>query len=233
MKKTFAWFVHLYTASGGIFALLALISIDHGQWSRAMAWLVVCFFVDGTDGLLAKRARVWEVLPNINGKDIDHVIDFLTYAFVPAYFIYRSDLVLPNLAFAMTCYVILVSAIYYGRQGMVSEKNQFSGFPVLWNLVVFYCFFVFGAGQVINTFLVLVFGMLHFAPIEISYPSKNITRQKTPVFVGFSMLLVLLAILFYYPTRNATLITLAYFGFAYFIFLSIKFTWFFKEQSKN
>ena len=226
MTKYFAWMVHLYTASGGVFALLSLIAIDRGNWAEAMAWLVVCFFIDGTDGFLARRARVWEVLPNINGKDIDFVIDFLTYAFLPAYFIYRSGMVGSDLSFIASSYVIIISAIYYGRQGMVSEKNQFSGFPVLWNLVVFYCFFVFNTGSLVNTLLIFFFGILHFLPIEISYPSKNIAKHKLPVIVGFSMLLVLLAILFHYPTRNPALIAVAYIGFGYFIYLSIKLTWF-------
>ncbi len=225
-SKLFAWFVHLYTASGGLFALLSLIAIDQSNWAQAMAWLLVCFFIDGTDGFLARLGKVWETLPQISGKDIDYVIDFLTYAFIPAYFLYRSGILLPDLGLALAAYVIIISAIYYGRQGMVSEKNQFSGFPVLWNLVVFYCFFVFDLSQTVNSVLVIVFGIMHFLPIEISYPSKNVSQHKGPVMVGFTMLLVLMAILFYYPEKPLVLEILAYLGFAYFIILSIKYTWF-------
>ena len=195
-----------------------------------MAWLVVCFFIDGTDGLLARRGRVSEVLPMIDGKNIDFITDFITYAFVPAYFIFKSGLVESSLAFESAAFVIVISAIYYGKQGMVSEKNQFSGFPVLWNLVVFYFFFVFNFDPLINTIFIFFFGVLHFLPIEISYPSKNISSDKGPAIVGFSMLFVLLAILYYYPSRITTLIILAYLGFGYFIFLSIKYTWFLDKK---
>ncbi len=225
LKKLLAWLVHLYTASGGVFALLSLRAIDQEYWAEAMAWLIACFAVDGSDGVLARRAKVAEVLPSISGKDIDYVIDFLTYAFVPAYFIYRSGLVPPEIELAMAVYVILVSAIYYGKKGMVSGKNQFAGFPVLWNLVVFYCFFVFYAGPWVNVVLILFFGILHFIPVEISYPSKNLKTSPWPFIVGFAMLAVLSLILFYYPATNSLLLLMAWLGFAYFVGLSVKYTW--------
>ena len=230
-KKLFAWFVHLYTASGGIFAMLSIIAIEQSKWAEGMAWLIICFFIDGTDGFLARAGKVWEVLPKISGKDIDYVIDFLTYAFVPAYFLFKANIVLPQLNLFLTGYVIIISAVYYGKQGMISDKNQFTGFPVLWNLVVFYCFFVFQFSPLINSILVLFFGVLHFLPIQISYPSKNIAHHKGPVIVGFGMLGVLLAILYTYPIRSTLLLALAYAGFAYFIFQSIKYTWFFKKPN--
>ncbi|MBK8501237.1 MAG: hypothetical protein IPL46_02975 [Saprospiraceae bacterium] len=116
MKKTIAWTVHLYTASGGLFALLAVASIDRLQFATAMIWLMVCFFIDGTDGLLARRFKVKELLPGIEGKDIDYVTDFITYAFVPAYFVFRSDLVSESWRLPMAGFIILISAFYYGKK---------------------------------------------------------------------------------------------------------------------
>ncbi|MCB0686154.1 MAG: hypothetical protein KDC53_06505, partial [Saprospiraceae bacterium] len=136
MKKVLAWLVHLYTASGGVFALLSLIAISDGAFATAMMWLMVCFFVDGTDGILARKINAREVLPNIDGKNIDYVTDFITYAFVPAYFVFRSNLVTEDFRLPLASYIILISAFYYGKKGMVSQKGQFTGFPVLWNLVI-------------------------------------------------------------------------------------------------
>jgi phosphatidylcholine synthase len=231
LKKILAWLVHLYTASGGIFALLSIIAIDDQRWALSLTWLMICFFIDGTDGLLARKFQVSATLPYMDGKSIDYVIDFLTYAFVPAYFVYRSGLVPASLSFYITSFILLTSAIYYGKQGMVSNKKQFKGFPVLWNLVVFYTFFIFQSGPVFNVFFILFFGVLHFVPIEVSYPSKNLKENPLPFIIGTGMLVVFVSILWQYPVRNEYLILSAWLAFAYFISLTIYYTWFRQEKS--
>lgn len=226
MSKLIAWTIHFYTALGGVFALLALIAIDQNQWSLSMTWLMVCFFIDGTDGLLARKFHVKEVIPQIDGSNIDYVIDFLTYAFIPAYFVYRADLTPVNLRLPLSAYVVLVSAFYYGKKGMVTKQGQFKGFPVLWNLVVFYTFFIFKSGHIFNSFFIVIFGVLHFLPIQVSYPSRNLKKNPLPFVLGTLMLLVFIAILWIYPATNLILTLTALAAFGYFIYLTIRFTWF-------
>lgn len=227
-----AWMVHFYTASGGVCAFLALLAINRQEWDQSMAWLLVCLFIDGSDGFLARRWKVREVLPLIDGGQIDHVIDFVTYAFIPTYFIYAAHLVPAHLTVATSAYILLISAMYYGKKGMVSDQNHFNGFPVLWNLVVFYLFFVFRLDPWLNLILIIGFGILHFMPIKVSYPSHNLTRSKLPFVLSFIMIAVLLTILYIYPVRNPILTWIALAAFAYFIYLSIKYTWFHqKDQS--
>ena len=220
-----AWLVHLYTASGSVFAFLALLQINHHHWSQAMAWLLLCLFIDGTDGFLARKWKVGTVLPTMDGTQIDHVIDFLAYAFIPACFIYESGMVHESLALPTVIYVLVISAMYYGKKGMVSEEQHFNGFPVLWNLVVFYAFFVFRLGEMFNLIMIALFGILHFIPIKVSYPSHNLSRSKIPFILSFVMIVVLLAILYLYPMQNIWLTTVAVSAFIYFIYLSIKYTW--------
>ena len=225
LKKLFAWAVHLYTALGGVFALLAVIAISQNDFAGAMIWLMVCFFIDGTDGILARQARVRELVPIIDGQNIDYVTDFITYAFVPAYFVYQSALVPPDFRLPLAGYIILISAFYYGRKGMISQKGQFSGFPVLWNLVVFYTFFVFESTPIFNIIFILVFGILHFLPIQVSYPSKNLKKNPLPFIIGTSMLIVFIATLVLYPATYLIFKLIALAAFAYFIYLTIYFTW--------
>ena len=51
-----------------------------GWRSRA---LFVATIVDATDGMLARRARVKEVLPDVDGARIDDIVDYMTFVFVP------------------------------------------------------------------------------------------------------------------------------------------------------
>ncbi|MDG1430473.1 MAG: phosphatidylcholine synthase, partial [Paracoccaceae bacterium] len=48
-----ALMVHFLTATGAVFAMLALLAAVDEEWSLMFLWLVVAFAVDGIDGPLA------------------------------------------------------------------------------------------------------------------------------------------------------------------------------------
>ena len=171
-QKTAAYAVHLFTASGLVVAFYALLAVERGDYRSAMFLLIVTLVIDGIDGTFARLARVQEVLPEMDGKYIDYVIDFFTYAILPAFFFYKAVPVPDGWTMPLVALVLLVSALYYGRTEM-SDGTHFIGFPVLWNMVVFYLFFVLRAGPVWNAALVILFAVLHFVPILFAYPSRR------------------------------------------------------------
>ena len=76
--------VHLFTATGAVLSMLALLAAVDGKWSTMFAWLIVALVVDGLDGPLARRYRVKENWPTHDGVLMDLIIDYLTYVFIPA-----------------------------------------------------------------------------------------------------------------------------------------------------
>ena len=70
-------------------ALLALAAVESGQAREALVWLLAALVIDGVDGTLARHARVSERVPRIDGPALDLVVDYLTYVFVPAWFLWR------------------------------------------------------------------------------------------------------------------------------------------------
>ncbi len=96
MQRTFAWLVHAYTALGLVCAavMAALIVRGGDQAFRAAFFLmIVATIIDATDGWLARRARVGEVLPQFDGRRLDDLIDFLTYTCLPLLLVWRADLI--------------------------------------------------------------------------------------------------------------------------------------------
>ena len=87
-----ALLVHLFTATGAVFAMLAMLAAVDGLWDEMFMWLVVAFFVDGIDGPLARRYQVKLNAPVFDGVLLDLIIDYLTYVFVPAYALFKSGL---------------------------------------------------------------------------------------------------------------------------------------------
>lgn len=90
--------VHCFTAGGAALGLAALFAAVDGQFEAMFAWLGAAFVVDAVDGTLARRYRVAETVPHIDGVVLDLVVDFLTYVVVPLVALWRSHLLEPLLA---------------------------------------------------------------------------------------------------------------------------------------
>ena len=133
-----AFAVHILTASGAAFALLALIAAIERAWPTMFGWLGLALVVDGIDGPLARRYGTAALVPRWSGDVLDLVVDFLTYVFVPAFAIMWSGL-LPNvLAVPAAIAIVVSSALYFADRNMKTDDNYFRGFPGLWNAVAFY-----------------------------------------------------------------------------------------------
>ena len=166
-----AWLVHAFTASGVVIALLALLAVEQQRWTLALAWLALSGIVDGVDGTLARRARVKERLPRIDGDTLDLVIDYLTYVFVPALFLWRAELVPPGLAPWLAA-AILVSSLYvFARTDMKTEDGYFRGFPALWSVVAFYLY-VLQVSPAVGAIVVVLLVVMAFAPIHFVHPFR-------------------------------------------------------------
>ncbi|MDH3529269.1 MAG: CDP-alcohol phosphatidyltransferase family protein [Acidobacteriota bacterium] len=215
-----AWGVHVFTASGILAGFMAVVAITNRDWRTAMAWLLAALLIDGIDGTLARRFKVKEVLPTVNGKLIDTVVDFTNYAVVPSYFVFVTELAgVWSLPAALL--ILLVSAVYYGLEGMVSDDFYFVGFPVMWNVFVFYLVFVFSLSELGNAILIVVFAALHFVPVKFAYPSRA-TRFKLPTLIATATILILMPLIVWlYPATPYFLKWLAIINLAYFGFLAV------------
>jgi len=230
IDKALAWSVHLFTASGLLAGFMAILAINASDWRGAMFWLLIALVIDGIDGTFARKFKVTEVLPNMSGKTIDYVIDFATYAIIPAYFFYMAELVMPGWNLPLTFLILLVSAIYYGKEGMVSDDYYFIGFPVLWNMVVFYLIFVLSMPLWANAAIIIIIAILHFLPIKFAYPSQASRLKTLTIIISAIILIAMPMIVWYYPNVPDWLKWIAIGNLAYFGGLAL-FDTFFKSET--
>jgi phosphatidylcholine synthase len=167
----FAWLVHLLTATGAIWALLALAEILDRDWAMALLWLLVALAVDGVDGSLARWAQVKSRAPRIDGEALDLIVDYLNYVFVPTIFMWRAGLMPADLAPWLAAAIQVSSLYLFTRRDMKSPDNYFLGFPSLWNLVAFYLF-VTGASPAAGAVAVAALVVLTFAPVHFVHPFR-------------------------------------------------------------
>jgi phosphatidylcholine synthase len=210
--------VHLFTASGILAGFMAILAIQEKDWQAAAVWLFICQVVDGVDGTFARYFNVEKTMPGMDGKVIDQIIDFVTYAVIPALFFYHSELA-PHTWRLPAAFAMLISAaMYYGKKGMVSEEMHFIGFPVLWNVVVFFLFFVFRLSPAINTGLIFVFAALHFVPFAYPYPTRALEYRTITLIISVAALIAAALTVWVYPIRNnifsgILMIALVYYAF--------------------
>lgn len=192
IAKVYAFAIHVLTASGAAFALLALILAVGGHWAIMFLCLGFALIVDGVDGPLARALNVADTLPRYSGHTLDLVVDFTTYVFVPAYAVVASGLLPPSLDILAGIVIAVTGALYFADGEMKAADNHFKGFPAVWNLIAFYLFILMPPPW-IAAFVIVLFAALTFAPIEFVHPLR--VRRLRGLTVALMALWALLAAL--------------------------------------
>lgn len=170
--QTKALLVHLFTATGAVFAILAMLAAADAKWSLMFLWLVVAFVVDGIDGPLARKFDVKTNAPQFDGYLLDLIIDYLTYVFIPAFALFKSGLMDGWTGWVAIIVITFASAMYFADTRMKTKDNSFSGFPGCWNMVVL-VIFALQPNFWVSLALVTVLAVAMFVPIKFVHPVRT------------------------------------------------------------
>ncbi|GAA6208309.1 CDP-alcohol phosphatidyltransferase family protein [Cognatishimia sp. WU-CL00825] len=164
--------VHLLTATGAVFAMLAMLAAVDEKWSLMFLWLVVAFAVDGIDGPLARHYNVKKYAPEFNGVLLDLIIDYLTYVFIPAFALFKSGLMDGWTGWFAIIVITFASALYFSDTRMKTKDNSFSGFPGCWNMVILVIFAI-EPNFWVSLALVTVLALAMFLPLRFIHPVRT------------------------------------------------------------
>ena len=185
-----ALLVHLLTATGAVFAMLAMLAAVEGEWSLMFLWLVVAFFVDGIDGPLARRYHVKVNAPVFDGVLLDLIIDYLTYVFIPAYALYGSGLMDGWSGWVAIIIITFTSALYFADTRMKTTDYSFRGIPGCWNMLVL-VLFALSPHWAVSLVLVALLAAAMFLPVKFVHPVRTerwrfITLPMALAWTGFA-----------------------------------------------
>jgi phosphatidylcholine synthase len=209
------WALHLYTASGAVLALVALVAAVEGHVLEALWVLLAALVIDGTDGMLARRLRVAETIPGFDGARLDDIVDYLTYVFVPVVLLLTTGH-LPGGVWGgvLAALPLLASCIQFCRKDAKTEDHYFLGFPSYWNVVAFYAV-VLDLSPVAVSAVLVVCSILVFVPVKYIYPSRTRTFRALNLTLA-GLWLVLYALILAgmpHPNRLALGLSLAYLAY--------------------
>lgn len=216
-----AWGVHLYTASGAVLGFLALEATSVGSYGWAFFLMAVATFIDSTDGTLARRMRVKQVLPNFDGARLDDIVDYLNYVVVPVVLAYHAGLI-PHgpIGLCIGSFPLLASGYGFCQLDAKTEDHFFKGFPSYWNIVVFY-FYTLASPVWFNNAVLVVLSILVFVPIRYLYPSKNKTAQRTTYALGGIWGVCMFVLMAQFPTPSPRLAAVSLFFPIYYFAISL------------
>ena len=183
--------VHLLTATGAVFAMLALLAAVEGAWSGTFLWLLLALVVDGVDGPLARRWDVVSHAARFDGARLDLITDYLTYVFIPAYALHASGLVPGWAGWAVLIGVPFASALYFADTRMKTGDGSFEGFPGCWNMVALVVFALEPAPwMTLGASILLAAAM--FLPLRFVHPVR--TARWRPLTLAVTVAWVALAL---------------------------------------
>jgi phosphatidylcholine synthase len=169
-SKALAWAAHAYTSLGLVAAAGMAVLIVHGgdrSFRWAFALMMAATAIDATDGWLARRARVKEVLPGFDGRALDDVIDFQTYAALPLLLLWRAGTLPGELAWLLLL-PLLSSAYGFSQVQAKTNDGFFLGFPSYWNIIAFYLY-VLALPPSASAAIIVIFAVLTFVPTRYIY----------------------------------------------------------------
>jgi len=217
-RRLCAWGVHLFTALGAPLGAWAVFATFAGDFRLAWLLIAVTVLIDATDGALARAVRVWDVLPSVDGRRLDDIVDYFGWVIVPAILLVQADL----LPAWMVAPPLLASGYGFAQAQAKTDDDYFLGFPSYWSLIGFYLY-VFQTPHWFNIGLILLLSVLVFVPIRFPYPTK--TRPFRPLTLACGGLwgVMMLVLLFTLPRPPmwvawASLVFVAYYlGLTYWL----------------
>jgi phosphatidylcholine synthase len=215
-----AWLVHLYTATGALFAFLSLNLVTQDRYREAFFWLALSIVVDATDGTLARRLGVQSRLPWFSGDTLDNIVDYLTYVFVPAFIVWHAPLVPPRWGIAIPFAMLLSSLYGFSRADAKTTDHFFTGFPSYWNIVVFYLYLA-ALAPLLNAVILAALALLVFVPIRYVYPSRTPVLRTLTIGLGIAWGALLIVMLWRMPAVPRILFWLSLIYPVYYAALSL------------
>jgi phosphatidylcholine synthase len=216
----FAWAVHAYTASGALFAFAGVLAVFGGRYRDAFLLMIAATIVDGTDGVLARAARVKERTPHFDGARLDDIVDYLTFVFLPVLLLYQAGHLPAGWGWIPASAVLLSSGYGFASADAKTSDHFFTGFPSYWNIVALYLHAA-RLPPALNAAVLLVLVVLVFVRIGYVYPTRTPVLRGVTLALGAIWGMMMIATALMLPDVPGMLVAVSLFFPAYYTVLSL------------
>jgi phosphatidylcholine synthase len=162
---------------------------------------------------------VAEALPDIDGRRLDDIVDFLNYTVTPTVFLLALG-ALPH--WGWCAFPILASCYGFAQREAKTDDDFFLGFPSYWNVLAIYVWLL-DLSPASATAWVVGLSLAVFVPLKYVYPSKlRVARAATVALACAWGLLLVAAILLPERSRQLRLVEISLVFPIYYVALSAR-----------
>lgn len=219
-RRFAAWAVHAYTATGAVLAFLALVAVIQRDARATFLWLFAATIVDATDGWLARRVDVKRHAASLDGARLDDIVDYLTFVFLPAFFVYHFQMLPIGWDAVAVAAVLLSSAYGFSAVDAKTPDYFFTGFPSYWNIAALYLF-ALHAPPAVNAAILIGLAALVFVRVGYIYPTRTPAWRSLTILLCVVWGAMVLAITWMLPDAPEPLVIASLFFPVYYLVLSL------------
>ena len=194
INKIRASLVHFLTGSGIIFSFLALVSVIEGYKLQTFMFLGVALIIDVIDGTLARKYKIDVIFPNIDGKTLDTIIDYINYILIPCIMLYKFNYLPQNFSLIIPIVILCISLYSYINIKLIDASFSYLGFPSIWNIILLYLE-ILSFNKWINLLIIIFFVFLKFVPFKVLHPMRFPKLKKTNIILLFGTIFTSLVLL--------------------------------------
>ena len=154
--KTKAYLVHVLTGLGIFLSFFSIISILSENLLFALIFLLIALFIDIVDGSLARQFEVKKHIPNLDGRMLDSIIDFINFVFIPCIILYKFDYLPEPFNILLPLLILGVSIYSFSSIKVYTKEHLYVGFPSIWNVLVIYLT-ILGLSNIQNLYVLVFF----------------------------------------------------------------------------
>ena len=201
-------------------AFAGVLAVIDDRFRAAFLWMIAATIVDGTDGALARLARVKEATPSFDGARLDDIVDYLTFVFLPILLLHQAGHLPPGWGLAVSAGVLLSSGYGFASADAKTSDNFFTGFPSYWNIVALYLHAA-AMAPLVNAAILVTFSVLVFVRIGYVYPTRTPVLRGVTLTLGGIWGLMIIAITVMLPEVSGALLIASLFFPVYYTVLSL------------
>ena len=230
VRRYLGWSIHAFTASGACVGLLSLLAIYNQNLLLALWLMSAAIVIDAVDGMFARKVKIKQAVPEVDGELLDNIVDFVNYTIVPCFFLLVTNLLPYGWRIVCVTAITFASAYQFTQVDAKTSDHFFKGFPSYWNIAVFYLFF-WQMNSIVNMLILLSLAVLSFVPIKYVYPSR-LDYLTTNKLLRLGMVVVTVCwgvattgLLWIYPESNLFLVAISIGYLLLYIGISLYRTW--------
>ena len=195
INKIKAYSVHLLTGSGILMSFFSIISIINENKLLTFTFLLIALFIDVIDGYLARKYNVKKYSPNVDGRMLDSIVDYVNFVFIPCVIIYKFDYVPEQFSLILPLLILAISLFSFSYQKIINDEHLYLGFPSIWNVIIIYLT-ILKLNIWVNLLILVFLIFFKIIPLKVIHPmrynkhkKKNSIFALSLIFISFVLLL--------------------------------------------